>query len=134
VQLPHPPLWIGGNSKRAIRRAAELGDAWYPFFTQGPMASTSRTASLTDEVGLAEGIKYLYMYCESIGRRRPPDVYVASITLPGADWNVNALLDTLAKYRELGVLGAGVSLEGSSVSEWKESAERYGTEVIAKFR
>lgn len=30
VQNPHPPLWIGGESPIALRRAARLGDAWYP--------------------------------------------------------------------------------------------------------
>ena len=30
VQRPHPPLWVGGNSLRALRRAAELGDVWHP--------------------------------------------------------------------------------------------------------
>jgi len=30
VQLPHPPFWIGGGSRRSIRRAAEYGDAWHP--------------------------------------------------------------------------------------------------------
>jgi probable F420-dependent oxidoreductase len=27
---PHPEIWVGGNSDRAIRRALELGDAWHP--------------------------------------------------------------------------------------------------------
>lgn len=30
VQKPHPPIWIGGNSKRAIERAASLGNGWHP--------------------------------------------------------------------------------------------------------
>lgn len=30
VQKPHIPIWIGGHSRRALRRAAELGDGWHP--------------------------------------------------------------------------------------------------------
>ena len=30
VQQPHPPLWAGGESRPAIRRAATLCDGWYP--------------------------------------------------------------------------------------------------------
>jgi probable F420-dependent oxidoreductase len=29
-QQPSPPVLIGGNSQRAVRRAVELGDAWLP--------------------------------------------------------------------------------------------------------
>lgn len=30
VQRPHPPIWVGGHSKPALRRAARYGDGWHP--------------------------------------------------------------------------------------------------------
>src|SRR5437016_1036931 len=30
VQKPTIPIWIGGHSKQALRRAGELGDGWHP--------------------------------------------------------------------------------------------------------
>ena len=30
IQRPHPPIWIGGESGPSLRRAARVGNAWYP--------------------------------------------------------------------------------------------------------
>jgi probable F420-dependent oxidoreductase len=30
VQLPRPPIWIGGSGKPALRRVAQMGDGWIP--------------------------------------------------------------------------------------------------------
>ena len=29
----HPPIWVGGESGPALRRTAQIGDAWYPIGT-----------------------------------------------------------------------------------------------------
>lgn len=30
VQKPHPPIWVGGGSDKAIKRAVDYGDGWHP--------------------------------------------------------------------------------------------------------
>jgi alkanesulfonate monooxygenase SsuD/methylene tetrahydromethanopterin reductase-like flavin-dependent oxidoreductase (luciferase family) len=37
VQKPHPPIWVGGHTTPALRRAAQLGDAWLPLGTFPPV-------------------------------------------------------------------------------------------------
>jgi probable F420-dependent oxidoreductase len=44
VQKPHPPIWVGGNSRRAMRRAVELGDAWHPGWLRPGQAMAQRQA------------------------------------------------------------------------------------------
>jgi probable F420-dependent oxidoreductase len=132
IQKPHPPLYIGGNSKRALRRVAEMADGWNPFFTSEGVSSTARTTSMTSDLDLAEGIAYMREHCEKIGRETLPDVFLASVTKPGEEWNAQAIIDKLGRFKEMGVIGAGASIDGKTRAEWCDNAERFGTEVIQK--
>jgi probable F420-dependent oxidoreductase len=132
LQKPHPPLLIGGNSHRAIRRAVELGDAWYPFFTAGSLSSTARTVPMANEHDLAQGIRYLREHCEQVGRVSPPEIIVGSVTSPGEKLHHEALVDKIGRLRSLGVSGAAVHIEGRTRAEWCDNAERYRTDVLAK--
>jgi probable F420-dependent oxidoreductase len=131
VQKPHPPLWIGGNAKRAIRRAVQFGDAWMPFNIPAgsPTVQTARTASMGDEAELAEGIAYLNEQMAAQGRTRPIDVALDSFRVPEG---TQAALDTIGKFKALGISTLGVHLPGATVPEWCDSAARFGAEVIAK--
>lgn len=41
-QRPHPPIWVAGRSEAAMRRAATLGDGWYPYlFTVGRLRDSN---------------------------------------------------------------------------------------------
>jgi len=42
VQLPHPPIWAGGNSRRSRERAARYGQGWAP--CSRPTSSRGRFA------------------------------------------------------------------------------------------
>jgi probable F420-dependent oxidoreductase len=48
VQSPHPPIWIGGQSGPALRRAARIGDAWHP--TNIPAAEVARLGTTLDQL------------------------------------------------------------------------------------
>ena len=43
VQQPHPPVWVAGRSDAAMRRAALMGDGWYPYlFGVGRLQSSNK--------------------------------------------------------------------------------------------
>jgi probable F420-dependent oxidoreductase len=73
-QRPGPPVWIGGNSRRAIRRAVELADGWSPFPNPARLATRTRTAALQTPEELADSLAYARGYADTIGRADPLSV------------------------------------------------------------
>lgn len=130
VQQPHPPLLIGGNSKRAIRRAVELGDAWHPFFAPPLVTASARTVSLTDEADIDAALGYLRDHCEKVGRATPPQVILSSVFTAKPGYSPQEALDTMAAYRAKGVHGAGISVYSHRRGEWCDLVQQFGEEVL----
>jgi probable F420-dependent oxidoreductase len=61
IQKPHPPIWIGGESGPAMRRAARLGDGWLP-------VGISPTNPLDTPARYAAGVAKLRHMATDFGR------------------------------------------------------------------
>lgn len=132
VQQPHPPFLVGGNSRRALRRAVELGDAWHPFIQPRMITDTARTAALESIDDLIEPIAFLREYSERVGRSTPPQVVTSgSFHLHGA-WSSDEAVEHFGRLRAMGVTAAGASIFADTRGEWCDHARRFGDEVITR--
>jgi probable F420-dependent oxidoreductase len=131
VQRPHPPLWIGGRSDAAMRRAARAGDAWHP-------------SHLTlDE--LRRRIPELHVECERAGRSAD-DVTVTTrrkLTLGASSTDdpervlhgdPGAIAATVAELEEAGVVHLIVEIPGSTEGELLENLDWFGREALPEIR
>jgi probable F420-dependent oxidoreductase len=135
IQQPHPPLWVGGNSRRAIRRAVELGDGWVPFPTQPGGARFVRTAALESVDDLRERLAYLREVAQGSGRTRPLDIALVPFGLDmfaRGPFDAGRFREGALELAELGVTWLTLSLPSRTRAEYQAEAERFGREVIAK--
>jgi probable F420-dependent oxidoreductase len=121
VQRPHPPIWVGGNSVRAMRRAVEHGQGW------SPMPSPSRAADLLGTPGietideLARRIALLHQLAADAGRTEPLDVAVIPTSLSGfasAGWSASQVIDEIGRLRDAGGTALIVDLPSDTHDEW----------------
>jgi len=132
LQDPHPPIWIGGNAKMAIRRAAEHGDAWCPFTAPDLLAKTARTAAIGNLEDLTEKLDYLREYEAKIGRKTPTEIVASPPEAPASDASASELIDAFSSLKELGVTWVSARVSGTTRSEWCDNAQRFGEDVVAK--
>jgi probable F420-dependent oxidoreductase len=133
VQQPRFPIWIGGESAPAQRRAAKYGDAWFSYFVK------------TTAAELAAHFKELQAMAVDAGRApdavklcsvRPIDVTEDPVaqeedTLRGTP---EQLIVALRRFEEIGVQHMALQFHRGRWPERREQIERFGREVIPAFR
>jgi alkanesulfonate monooxygenase SsuD/methylene tetrahydromethanopterin reductase-like flavin-dependent oxidoreductase (luciferase family) len=133
VQQPCPPIWIGGNSLRAMRRAVEAADGWCPFPNPAATSPALKTPTLEtlDEFGAR--VERAREHAAEIGRTAPFDICFAPLstsTLAGKG-DRSALRDELAAYESLGVTQVPVGVHAATTrTEWLAKTERLAADLM----
>ena len=89
LQKPHPPIWVGGESPGALRRAIKFGDAWYP-------GNNSQTKPLDTAPRLAAGIADVKRMCEA-AKRDPASLGITLLVQDVFDWGPHKTQDGSAR-------------------------------------
>jgi probable F420-dependent oxidoreductase len=137
VQKPHPPIWIGGHTKAAIRRAALLGDGWHPIGLRPP-------AGLLPEE-FARAAADLRSQAEAAGR--DPRAITLSFRAPirftdGAFSGPRMpflgtpaqITEDIRTYQRLGVRHLVFDFPGPTVEAVIEQLHRFAEEIRPQFR
>jgi alkanesulfonate monooxygenase SsuD/methylene tetrahydromethanopterin reductase-like flavin-dependent oxidoreductase (luciferase family) len=136
VQKPHPPIWVGGHSKVALRRVARLGDGWHPVGANPavPLRPPELRASLDELFRLTEAEK------------RDPSKLTISYKAPvydtgrgvdgGADrrpfsGSPQAIADDIGTFAGLGVSELIFDFRSESLGESLERMERFAPLIRA---
>ncbi|MGQ4806678.1 FMNH(2)-dependent dimethylsulfone monooxygenase [Candidatus Entotheonellaceae bacterium PAL068K] len=137
VQKPHPPLWIGGESPPALRRAGRLANAWYP------IGSNPRFPVTTPEQFAAYAAR-VKRHAQEAGRD-PASLDFAystnwyndqqALTLPDGQrrpltGTPQQVADDVKRYAELGVRHMMVNLQGETLEQTRERMQRFADRIM----
>jgi probable F420-dependent oxidoreductase len=136
AQRPTIPIWIGGHSKQALRRAGELGDGWHPI-------GGVPTIPLEPE-DVIRDLEMLAGYAQKAGRN-PKQIRVAlkgslfdreKQATPGKRrrfiGTAEEITSDIRDYRQAGVDTMIFDVRRPTVTETLERMEWMAREVIAK--
>jgi probable F420-dependent oxidoreductase len=124
TQLPQPPpipIWIGGNSTAALRRAVEFGDGWSPFPNPPAAARAVKTPAITNLDELATRLESARAYADEIGRTTPLTICFAPF----------AATDDHQVFAELGIEWLAVQFEGCATrAEWLDRLAAFASRRV----
>lgn len=125
-----PPIWVGGNSKPAVRRAITRAQGWAPFNTFG-YAAASRTAEISTLDELESAIAWATKYAAEVGRTAPLDICFSAGNLLDESKSADERHATIAKLEGMGVTWLTVAPEGATRAEAVDHARTFAAEFIA---
>jgi probable F420-dependent oxidoreductase len=126
VQQPRPPIWVGGSSQPALRRAAQRGDGWLP--------QTVRRSELAEQIPKLLAFREEFRPGEPIelGALVPPlHIGPAPFDLPkGAlTGDPGQIAESICELATLGVSHVQVRFISRSANELCDQVEQFGSEV-----
>ena len=130
VQKPHPPIWVGGETGPSMRRAARVGDAWYPIGTN--------TAHMLDtRPRLEAGIARMRKLVETAGRDPSAIGVVYRIKRHGYDrklftGSIQATIDDIKALEAMGVTAMDFDFEGRDAAKAMDEMHQFKAQVLDK--
>ena len=131
-QRPRPPLWIGGNSRRAIRRAVASADGWCPFPNPASFAARTRTAPLESAADLGVALDYARSHAEQVGRTRPLTVCFIpeGLSMGSRPVDPARVVDSIHELGAIGVEWVSVALAGDTRAAQLAAVEAFAGDVL----
>lgn len=128
-QLPHPPLWLGGNSRLTCRRVVDHGTGWMPLPNPAATAATLRSPALESVADLGNLLEWCRSYAESVGRPAPAKVMFSlpSLSSKTQAGELEHYADLVEQYRAIGVTWMNVELHAESVEEAQQLLRQFST-------
>jgi probable F420-dependent oxidoreductase len=127
---PHPPIWIGGNSTRAIRRAVASYDGWAPFGTAG-YGKGARTADISGVDDLVDRIAVARRLADDVGRTEPFDICYSAGRLADPAVSLEERRDLVGRLADAGVTWLPVSIPGEDRRAVRDGLEQFAADFIA---
>jgi probable F420-dependent oxidoreductase len=135
VQRPHPPLWIGGNSRKARDRVAAYAQGWTPLLTDPQLSATTRTAAIESVDDLAAAIADLRTRVAAAGRDPAMiDVQVQWRPASRIDGDPGETLAVLESLAEVGVSWVCLNPPAVEVVRCVDLLAAYADAVVSQAR
>ena len=132
LQKPHPPIWIGGYSVAAMRRAVHYGDGWHPsnIFPELLAKKIPTLRRLSEEAGRDPDTIEITAKANVV-EFGGPGRYVNNRPAP-LSGSPQQMLDALHQYEASGVTEVVVGVKEAPIEEMVRTAERFADEIIPK--